>query len=481
MESNYVEVIPHHDFIGIFFVSSFEETTLYAVVPRFWHTNITDELRSFNGINLRILTQNKPTKLPQSEADAVSSQMNRIKKVYSEESISNDENEEPVPQQAVGHYEDVEILKALLVLCEFYNTNNRKNPHFEVSSTGDSLLLVAKIVQTLEENLVELTRTYSNIVEKTDSVRGKITPRGMMMMVAQPSTRLECEFQKFDVQSPIYRVLATVLDLIVSNDLPNYLDIIDDSFRDLGPRASFLRGKLSMIRPYSVQEALQHTISLSRSLPRKFSHYRELIDLSELYLSHKNIDFSVLGDPLDLFHITAPTSKVWEKIVETGLNSSEFVTYVDEQGNRTDNGQSGLNGPWVSKNENLNRKKKIDLKIHLEDKSFILGDAKYAIAKEMPKSGYQYQQFFYLHAYQKLSGLSPKCMSLIHPISLGKDSSVKSILSLEGYLRNQSKDVPWLIVELPFPQIDDLLDEYWEDRFFTNMASEIETTLLDNP
>ena len=99
----------------------------------------------------------------------------------------------------------------------------------------------------------------------------------------------------------------------------------------------------------------------------------------------------------------------------------------------------------------------------------------------MPNSGYQYQQFFYLHAYQKFSGLSPKCMSLIHPISLGKDSSVKSILSLEGYLRNQSKDVPWLIVELPFPQIDDLLDEYWEDRFFTNMASEIEKTLLDNP
>ncbi len=86
MESNYVDVIPNHDFIGIFFVSSIEETTLYAVVPRFWHTKITDELRSFNGINLRILTQNKPTKLPQSEADAVSSQMNRIKKIYSTKS-----------------------------------------------------------------------------------------------------------------------------------------------------------------------------------------------------------------------------------------------------------------------------------------------------------------------------------------------------------------------------------------------------------
>lgn len=481
MESNYVDVIPNHDFIGIFFVSSIDETTLYAVVPRFWHTKITDELRSFNGINLRILTQNKPTKLPQSEADAVTSQMNRIKKIYSEEPTLNGDDEKPVFQQTEDSYEEVEIIKALLVLCEFYNTKNRKKPHVEVSSTGDSLLLVAKIVQTLEENLVELTRTYSKIVEKADSVRGKITPRGMMMMVAQPSTRIECEFQKFDVQSPIYRVFATVLDLIISNDLPNYLDIIDDSFRDLGPRASFLRGKLSMIRPYSVQEALQHTISLSRSLPRKFSHYRELIELSELYLSHKNIDFSVLGDPLDFFHVTAPTSKVWEKIVETGLNSSKFVTHVEEQGNRTGDGRGGLDGPWVSKNKDLNRKKKIDLKIHLEDKSFILGDAKYAIAKEMPNSGYQYQQFFYLHAYQKLSGLSPKCMSLIHPISSGNTSSVISTLSLEGYLRNQNKDVPWIIVELPFPQIDDLLDEYWEGTFFTNMASEIETTLLDNP
>jgi 5-methylcytosine-specific restriction endonuclease McrBC regulatory subunit McrC len=473
MESNYVDVIPNHDFIGVFFVSSIEETTLYAVVPRFWRTKITDELRTFNGINLRILTQNKPTKLPQSEADAVSSQMNRIKKEYSEESISNEENEGLVPHPDEDAYEEVDILKALLILCEFYNTKNREKPHFEVSSTGDSLLLVAKIVQTLEENLVELTRTYSKIVENADSVRGKITPRGMMMMVAQPSTRIECEFQKFDVQSPIYRVFATVLDIIISNDLPNYLDIIDDSFRDLGPRASFLRSKLSMIRTYSVQEALQQTTSLSRSLPRKFSHYRELIGLCEFYLSAMNIDFSVEGDPLDFFHITAPTSKVWEKIVETGLNSSERVTHVKPQ--------DSLKGPWVSKNEYLNRKKKIDLKIDLEDKSFILGDAKYAIAKEMPNSEYQYQQFFYLHAYQKLSELSPKCMSLIHPISSGNASSVISTLSLEGYLRHQNKDVPWLIIELPFPQIDDLLDEDWEDWFFTTMASEINTTLLDFP
>jgi 5-methylcytosine-specific restriction endonuclease McrBC regulatory subunit McrC len=473
MESNYVEVIPHHDFIGIFFVSSFEETTLYAVVPRFWHTNITDELRTFNGINLRILTQNKPTKLPPSEADAVSSQMNRIKKIYSEESTSNGDIEKPDPQRAEDSYEEVDILKALLILCEFYNTKNRKNPHYEVSSTGDSLLLVAKIVQALEQNLVELTRTYSKIVQKSDSVRGKITPRGMMMMVAQPSARIECEFQKFDVQAPIYRVFSTVLDIIISDDLPNYLHIIDDSFRELGPRASFLRSKLSMIRPYSVQEALQHTTSLIRSLPRKFGHFRELIELCELYLSATNIDFSVQGDPLDFFHITAPTSKAWENIVSTGLNASELVTLVDEQ--------EPLDGPWVSKNENLNRKKKIDLMIHLEDKSFILGDAKYAIAKEMPDSGYQYQQFFYLHAYQKSSGLSPKSMSLIHPLLLGKDSTVKSSLSLEGYLRHQNKDVPWLIIELPFPQIDDLLEEYWEDRFFTTMALEIKTTLLDNP
>ena len=473
MESNYVDVIPNHDFIGIFFVSSLEETTLYAVVPRFWHTNITHELRTFNGINLRILTQNKPTKLPPSEADAVSSQMNRIKKIYSEEPTLNGDNEKPVPQQAGDSVEEVDILKALLILCEFYNTKNRKNPNFEVSSTGDSLLLVAKIVQTLEQNLVELTRTYSKIVQKSDSVRGKITPRGMMMMVAQPSARIECEFQKFDVQSPIYRVFSTVLDIIISHDQPNYLGFIDDSFRDLGPRASFLRSKLSMIRPYPVQEALQHTTSLIRSLPRKFGHFRELIELCELYLSATNIEFSVQGDPLNFFHITAPTSKVWEKIVETGLNSSERVTRVDPQ--------EPLNGPWVSNNENLNRQKNIDLKIHLEDKSFILGDAKYAIAKEMPNSGYQYQQFFYLHAYQKSSGLSPKSMSLIHPLSSSKASSVISKLSLEEDLRPLNIDVPWLIIELPFPQIDDLLEEYWEDRFFTTMASEIKTTLLDNP
>ena len=72
--------------------------------------------------------------------------MNRIKKIYSEEPTLNGDNEKPVPQQAGDSVEEVDILKALLILCEFYNTKNRKNPNFEVSSTGDSLLLVAKIV-----------------------------------------------------------------------------------------------------------------------------------------------------------------------------------------------------------------------------------------------------------------------------------------------------------------------------------------------
>ena len=254
---------------------------------------------------------------------------------------------------------------------------------------------------------------------------------------------------------------------------PTILDLLMIHFETSALGLRFCVVKLSMIRPYPVQEALQHTTSLIRSLPRKFGHFRELIELCELYLSATNIEFSVQGDPLNFFHITAPTSKVWEKIVETGLNSSERVTRVDPQ--------EPLNGPWVSNNENLNRQKNIDLKIHLEDKSFILGDAKYAIAKEMPNSGYQYQQFFYLHAYQKSSGLSPKSMSLIHPLSSSKASSVISKLSLEEDLRPLNIDVPWLIIELPFPQIDDLLEEYWEDRFFTTMASEIKTTLLDNP
>jgi 5-methylcytosine-specific restriction endonuclease McrBC regulatory subunit McrC len=469
MEQHYAEVKPNHDFVGIFFVPHSDGNTLYAVVPRFWNTKLSDELRFFNGINMRILTQNKTTMLPRSEADAVSRQIKQIKKFHSEESVnSEDDEEDSAKEYEKSHFDVSEILKSLLRLCEFYTAKNNTDINFSVVQSGDTLLLVQKIVNILENNLDELTRTYRSSVEKIDSVRGKITTKGMMMMVAQPTTLIECEFQKFDIQSPIYRIFSTTLDLIMMEELPNYLDFIDASYSNLGPRASFLRSKLSMIQSYSVNVALYRVKSLISLLPRTFNHFREVLQLVEIYLSSNTVDISADGESMDFFHITIPTSKTWEKIIKTGLNESHKVLHVKEQ--------QGLKGPWLSKIQNKNRYKNIDLEIKLRDDSVILADAKYAKAKEMPYSGYQFQQFFYLHAYQTENKSSPTHMSLIHP---GKPHSIISTLNLAHYLKIDENDIPWSIVQLPFPQIDDLLRDNWETDFFTTMASQLEAILLN--
>ena len=470
MEQDYVEVKPNHDFVGMFFVPHSDGNTLYAVVPRFWDTKLSDEERYFNGINMRILTQNKTTMLPRSEADAVSRQIKQIKIFHSEESVNNEDDEEDSAKEyEKSHFDVSEILKSLLRLCEFYTATDNTYLKFKTVQSGDTLLLVQKIVNILENNLDELTRTYRSSVEKIDSVRGKITTKGMMMMVAQPTTLIECEFQKFDIQSPIYRIFSTTLDLIMMDELPNYLDFIDASYSNLGPRASFLRSKLSMIQSYSVNEALYRVKSLISLLPRTFNHFREVLQLVEIYLSSNTIDISVDGESMDFFHITIPTSKTWEKIIKTALNESHKVLHVKEQ--------QGLKGPWLSKIQNKNRDKNIDLEIKLQDSSVILADAKYAKAKEMPYSGYQFQQFFYLHAYQTDENKSsPTHMSLIHP---GKPHSIISTLNLANYLKVDENDIPWSIVQLPFPQIDDLLKDNWEMDFFTTMASQLETILLN--
>ena len=87
-----------------------------------------------------------------------------------------------------------------------------------------------------------------------------------------------------------------------------------------------------------------------------------------------------------------------------------------------------------------------------------LVDAKYSKKKEIPSSGYQYQQFFYAVAWAA-KGPPPSAMALVHPASDIEEEVLDPIsYNLVGNISNliNKGEIPFKIWTIRFPQPEDL-------------------------
>jgi 5-methylcytosine-specific restriction endonuclease McrBC regulatory subunit McrC len=343
------------------------------------------------------------------------------------------------------------VLTALFNLCEFYRKNQEEeiSVDSEFSSNSLPLFLYEKFIGKLEENTRELRRTYRSVIEPVGAVRGKMTTRGMMMMVARPSPRIECEFETFDIQAPLYRVMMSTLDVIRSSHLPSGFKFLDERFQHICRRGANLRMKMMEIPSFPLPTALRECANLRRRLPRMFKQFEKIIPLAEQILRNESEkqkeDESAKDNPW--WHITAPSSKLWELLLEKSLeNDPEY--HVEPQ--------NPINGPWKGSGQ-----KNIDLCIQSlsdENAGVFLVDAKYAKRKDTPSSGYQYQQFFYAVAWAA-TNKPPSAMALAHPASHEEEEKRNpDSEDLEEQISNflNKSQIPFKIWSLRFPQPEDL-------------------------
>ena len=305
------EIEPNHDFLGLIGIEFEEGLRLYGVAPRFWYKRFSSKPQYIGSTTVRILRQKEKAdfgndEFAKKECAEIKRNIQRIKTNYLEQEVLpafeeiieeessgqktiRDPRVEPKnysesPAEVVEFdFKSEDVLVNLFNLCEFYKKNQNQEllVDSEFSSNSLPLFQFEKFIAILEENTRELRRTYRTVVEQVGSVRGKITTRGMMMMVARPSPRIECEFETFDIQSPIYRVMMTTLDVIRSYNLPESFKFLDERFRVVSRRAANLRLKLIEIPSFPLAVALRECSNLRRKLPRTFKQFEKIIPLAE--------------------------------------------------------------------------------------------------------------------------------------------------------------------------------------------------------
>jgi 5-methylcytosine-specific restriction endonuclease McrBC regulatory subunit McrC len=464
--SNEISIKPNHDFMGLVGIQHEDILTLYGIVPRFWSDTFSDQRQVLDSnVHARILTQNIITKLDKGEAERVQEKINRVKGIYTREEdvVDPDEGRKEAEDNVVPedeYYslgEASEILEKLFYLCEFYHKNRDKkniNEKQEVVRDGLPIFLYEEFVEMLEQRTRELRRTYRTVVEDVGAVRGRITTRGMMMMVAQPSPMIECEYETFDIQAPLYKVMMSTLDVIRSTQLPTGFNFLEDKFEQICRRGANLRMKMAEIPSFPLAAAIRECIKLNRRLPRMFRPFEELLPIALQILKRESHRLKV-EEEQQWWHITAPSSKLWELLLEKSLRMS---------GNRWDiEPQEPVRGPWHVKTP-----KSIDIRITDRFTSDVtLVDAKYSVAKDTPSPEYQYQQFFYAVKWTVEKKEPPKKVALLHP-AINEEQENKNQYSIERGLEDDLEglldgDVKFNVWTLPFPQCEGIHDSDLKD------------------
>ncbi|MDC0056275.1 McrC family protein [Deltaproteobacteria bacterium] len=452
---------PNHDFLGLIGIEFDDGLRLYGVTPRFWYQKYSPELYPLEQASVRILRQKEEAnfddcEFAEDERRQVEKNIERIKLNYNDQDILEEDNQDGKTEADEDSVLEIdfkpeEVLTNLFNLCEFYRENQKEELFVdsEFSSNRLPLFLYENFVGKLEANTRELRRTYRSVVEQVGAVRGKITTRGMMMMVARPSPRIECEFETFDVRAPLYRVMMTTLDVIRSSHLPSGFKFLDERFQQICRRGANLRMKLIEIPSFPLASALRECRILRRRLPRMFKQFEEIIPLAEQILRNESEKQKEEESEKDSpwWHITAPSSKLWELLLEKSL---------EDNSNYQVESQESLEGPWEGSGQ-----KNIDLCIQptsTDNNGVFLVDAKYAKKKDIPSSGYQYQQFFYAVAWAA-KGPPPSAMALVHPASNEEEEKMNPIsYNLVGKISTliNKGEIPFKLWTIRFPQPEDL-------------------------
>tara|TARA_B100002052_G_C15782197_1_gene552101 strand:- start:442 stop:1122 length:681 start_codon:yes stop_codon:yes gene_type:complete len=205
--------------------------------------------------------------------------------------------------------------------------------------------------------------------------------------------------------------------------------------------------KMAEIPSFHLTTAIRECVKLNRRLPRMFRPFEELLPIALQILKRESHRLKEDEEERSSWHVTAPSSKLWELMIEESLKMS---------GNRWEiHPQERIKGPWHARTP-----KSIDLCITDHDDKVTLVDAKYSVAKPTPSSEYQYQQFFYAVGYAAKNIDLPNKVALLHPQHLRNQQVSIGVENLTDELQTYfgGNNVEFYVWTLPFPQPDNITD-----------------------
>lgn len=361
-----------------------------CMYPRFWSDQKYFVYKSqIQGKHLEVhcIPQHSRVKFPQHLRSKLSIEKINVGKELEqksgEEQSFNDSDLVPLEPEEASEKDVMRIIQSVHALGKLRSENIHSSGTFEQTDSGTEFYLYQEFLKKVPPKIRELKRTYTERVESVSTFRGKLTNRGMVKLVAQPSNRFECRFDEFLVQASVYRIISTCLDVIMNSEYHSILPWLNKEFDGFKADAKRLKRNLSMIQSLSIYKAIRELELFISRPPRMFRNLHPLGEVMMRILKKEHIELSDQGEAKTKFIMKRETEKIWEDFLEIALK--------EIFGNQSVQTQSDYNEAW----QGVGSTKFIDFSINQGSE---LIDAKYMNASKVFGASYQHQMFFYFMA-----------------------------------------------------------------------------------
>lgn len=451
--------------IAVFIIGEVEHTV--CVYPKFWPESKYLHFRSKTTITngglfeIHCIPQHCSVRLPSEIGEFLTKYETTNKYSISTEKNSFGDSD-AVEKVEVDREEDLySLLIGVTNLCKL------RTPLIESSinssrgaSQGTPFFLYKSFIEHIQPLMMDLKRTYKQVVKNTPNIQGRLTNRGMLQLVASPSTNFECEFDDFQVQSPIYRITTTCLQIVRSFSLEGRHNWLRDEAKSFRSTAHRIQRSLSGVDVYSSSYALRELEQFMNRPPRMFRKFLPLTGMMQAILK-RDVQSLQSNDSDSVYYIYKDfTNLIWEAFLERVLKSC-FSDVIP---------QANYQEAWDS----VGGQKYVDFSYQ---KGKQLLDAKYMKEANTFASTYQHQMFFYamaetsaqlsLTSYNSSKNeVGPERITLAYPISdydgmslpppATEYSPSQSIERL--MIKLNSRKTKLRRIGVPFPRPDHILD-----------------------
>jgi 5-methylcytosine-specific restriction endonuclease McrBC regulatory subunit McrC len=410
---------------------------------------------------------------------------------------------QPQPTEQSEH--ESKLVHALFNLIhQKPNYDPANDPFFSISSdsTDFTTFLFKAIIETVNQEMRELRRSYNEIKVQSSTIRGRIDFSASFPLIASNSPELVCISEEFSLRAPHYSALMTAFDYIAS------YRSTDDANSLLAPILARITQETTVTRAkFREVPSFPHGIAVrtlrTTPLPPPLRKWSAIFGFALMVLegTGTNID---AGQSVNNT-ATWEGDKLWENVLER-VAERAFPNLLYTQNNLK------MHNPWHTGGDSLS-KKKPDIVISDDDYDIVI-DAKYYDDLNSVMSGSSnYQMLGYALSAIALGSQSvpkrvgPRTVAFAVPIRKGENATSKwhevhanpkfkynmqlpfTILANEADLKPPLGKPPVLQgLEIEFPSVDVYLDEnLWKDYYervsksFRDVVSGFIQDLEDHP
>ena len=385
--------------------------------------------------------------------------------------------------------EESKLVHALFNLIRHkpdYDTKN--NPLFSLSSdsTDFTTFLFKAIIDTVNQEMRELRRSYHEIKVQSSTIRGRIDFSASVPLLASGSPELVCISEEFSLRAPHYSALMTAFDYISSyRSVNNANSLLAPILKEITEEATVTRAKFREIPSFSHGIAVR-TLRTT-PLPPPLRKWSAIFGFALMVLEGGGANIEA-GQTVNNT-ATWNGAKLWENVLEKVAERAFPNSSIPKD-------KIKMYNPWINPTKPSDRKQP-DIVIS-EDNYDIVIDAKYYDDLNSVMNGSSnYQMLGYaLSALVGVNGdvrAGPRTVAFAVPTRKNEcDAVVYSNPRFEykmqlpfTILADEDDVKPPILqgLEIEFPNVDVYLDEIeWADYFHrvSDSFKEIVSSFIEN-